>query len=146
MPRDLHSAITTRSDTRSIAIDAPREHVFAFVADPENLPRWAVGFCRSIRRDEAGRWIVSTGQGELPVRYETNEQAGTVDFHLTTAPDTELAAFSRVVANGDGAEYVFTQFQHPGMSDDAFEAQVRALGEELHVLRGLLHARAACPV
>jgi hypothetical protein len=146
MAHQAHQSGTTRSDTRSIAIDAPRDEVFAFLADPENLPRWAVGFCRSIRRDDSGRWIVSTSQGELAVRYVTDEEAGTVDFYMTVAAGSEIAAFSRVVPNGDGSEYVFTQLQHPGMPDDVFDGQVRALIEELQVLRALLHARAACAV
>jgi hypothetical protein len=143
-----HAITTTRSDTRAVTIDAAASVVFDFVAEPENLPRWAVGFCRSIRRDEEvpGCWIVTTGQGDLPVRYVADRKLGVIDFYLSPAPGVEAAAFSRVVPNGDGAEYVFTQFQAPGMPDNVFEAQVRALAEELHVLRGLIRARAACPV
>jgi uncharacterized protein YndB with AHSA1/START domain len=130
-----------------VTIDAPATDVFAFLADPENLPRWAVGFCRAIRRDteEAGRWIVTTAQGDLPIRYVTDNERGTVDFYLSPAPGLEAAAFSRVVPNGDGAEYVFTQLQAPGMTDEVFERQVHALTEELQVLRGLIQARTACP-
>jgi hypothetical protein len=60
------------------------------------------------------------------------------------APDVEVAAFSRVIPNAKGAEYIFTQFQTPGMSDEIFDAQRRALIEELHALRAILQARAAC--
>jgi hypothetical protein len=130
-----------------VTIDAPATVVFAFLADPENLPRWAVGLCRAIRRDteEAGRWIVTTAQGDLPIRYVTDSERGTVDFYLSPAPGLEAAAFSRVVPNGEGAEYVFTQFQAPWMTDEVFERQVHALIEELQVLRGLIQARTACP-
>ena len=141
-----HHAPTTRSDTRAVTIDAGPDDVFDFVADPENLPRWAVGFCRSIRRDAetSDRWIVTTAQGDLPIRYVTDRELGVVDFYLSPAPGVEAAAFSRVVPNGDGAEYVFTQFQAPGMPNEVFEGQVRALVEELHVLRAVIGARAAC--
>lgn len=137
----------TRADTRAVTINAPADHVFDFVADAENLPRWAVGFARSVRRDEgtAGRWIVATGQGEVPVTLRSDRALGVVDFHLMPAPGVEVVAFSRVVPNGEGAEYVFTQVQSPGMSDQVFEAQVHALVEELQVLRAVLHARVACP-
>jgi hypothetical protein len=139
---------TVRSDTRSVTIDAPPEQVFEFIADPLNLPIWAVGFCRAIRRDEtaaAERWIVTTAQGDLPIRFVTHRELGTVDFHFTIASGVEAAAFSRVLANQEGAEYVFTQFQTPGMPDEAFAAQVRALVGELQVLRSVISARAACP-
>jgi hypothetical protein len=56
----------------------------------------------------------------------------------------EAAAFSRVVPNADGAEYVFTQFQSAGMPGEMFESQVTALVDELQVLRALMRARAAC--
>jgi hypothetical protein len=136
-----------RSDTRTVRIDAPATEVFAFVADPANLPLWAVGFCRAIRRDGEApdRWIVTTAQGDLPIRYVTDAALGVVDLYLSPAPGVEAAAFSRVVPNEEGADYIFTQFQTPSMSDEIFKGQVRALTEELQVLRGLMAARAACP-
>lgn len=132
-----------RSNTEHVTINASPGHLFEFLADPNNLPKWAVGFCRAIRRD-GDRWCVQTSQGEVMVRYVTHPDLGVVDFYICPAPGIEMAAFSRVVPNGDGAEYVFTQFQAPGMPDDVFEAQVSALKEELVVLRALMHAQAAC--
>jgi hypothetical protein len=148
MTSTKHTATTTRSDTRAVTIGAAPAEVFEFVADPESLPQWAVGFCRAIRRDDAapGRWIVTTSQGDLPIRYVTDAALGVIDFYLSVAPGVEAAAFSRVVPNGEGAEYIFTQFQAPRMPDDVFEGQVRALVAELQVLRGLITARAACRV
>jgi uncharacterized membrane protein len=147
MSRTSHNPTTTRSDTRAVTINAPATDVFAFIADPENLPRWAVGFCRAIRHhsENDGLWIVTTAQGDAVVRYVTDSARGTVDFYLSPAPGVEAAAFSRVVPNGEGAEYVFTQFQAAGMADEVFERQVHALAEELQLLRALIHARVACP-
>jgi uncharacterized membrane protein len=138
---------TMRADTRAVTIDAPVREVYDFVADPGNLPRWAVGFCRAIRPDATvpERWIVTTGQGDVVVRFERNDALGVVDFHVLPGAGPEFAAYSRVVANGAGAQYILTQFQVPGMPDSAFEAQVHTITEELQVLRALIHARAACP-
>jgi len=135
---------THRADTRSIGISAAPGDVFAFVADPSNLPQWAVGFCRSIRRGQDDRWLVTTASGEIPIRFESDPTAGTIDFFFSVAPGLEAAAFSRVVPNGDGAEYIFTQFQIDGMPSEVFEAQVQALIGEMQVLRGVIHARSAC--
>ena len=132
-----------RTSTEQIAVDVGHRQLFEFVADPGNLPRWAVGFCRAIRRGD-DHWIAETPQGEVAIRYVIDPSLGVVDFYMSPASGTEVAAFSRVVPNGDGAVYIFTQFQTPGMPDEAFEAQVRALKEELVVLRALMHARAAC--
>jgi hypothetical protein len=147
MRAETHRVALARSDTEAITIPATATHVFHFIADPQNLPSWAVGFCRAIRRDADtdDRWIVTTPQGEMPIRFATNELLGTIDFHLMPAPGVELVAYSRVVPNLEGAEYVFTQLQAAGMSDDVFEGQIRALIDELQVLRGLIGARAACP-
>ncbi|HEX6049919.1 MAG TPA: SRPBCC family protein [Gemmatimonadaceae bacterium] len=141
----LHSTVL-RTDTQTATLAAPPHDVFEFVADPENLPRWAVGFCRSIRRDEtsADHWVVTTGTGDIIVRYVTDRAAGVIDFHLSLAPGFESVAYSRVVPNADGAEYIFTQLQPPGMPDEVFEAQVEALREELIVLQALVRARLAC--
>ena len=144
MPATENAPLVLRSDTQAVSIEAYPEHVYSFVADPENLPAWAVGFCRAIRWDgRAEQWIVATAQGEIPIRYATDPATRTIDFYFSPAPDVEVAAFSRVVPNDRGSEYIFTQFQPPGMADDAFAAQIRALMEELQVLRALMHARAA---
>jgi hypothetical protein len=140
----LHKNSTTLpSDTKAVNIDARPDDVFDFLADPANLPQWAVGFCRSIRRD-GERWIVSTATGQVGIRYVTDRVLGVIDFYISPGPGIESAAFSRVLPSGDGAEYVFTQFQTPGMTDEVFDGQVQALVEELHILQGLFRARGAC--
>ena len=135
------------ADTRAISIPAHHTVVHRFVANPENLPRWAVGFCKTIRRDATSNgWVATTAAGDIAIRFASDERLGVVDFHFSPAPNVEMVAYSRVVPNGDAAEYVFTQLQPPGMPDDVFRAQVRALTEELQVLRAVIAAELACPV
>jgi hypothetical protein len=133
-----------RSDTQSLSVSGNPGEVFAFLADPENLPRWAVGFCRAIRHDPERGWIVETSTGEVPIRYVAHLECGTLDFYMQVGPGVEIGAYSRVIPNGDAAVYVFTQLQAPGMPDSLFESQVVALAEELRVLQGIFRARAAC--
>jgi hypothetical protein len=133
-----------RADTKTIAIRARPDKVVEFLADPANLPRWAVGFARSVRRD-GDRWIVTTGGGgEMGVRIVADRKLGVVDFYMSPAPGVEGLAASRVVPSGDDVEYVFTQFQAPDMPDDVFEKNVRALAHELTVLKALLEIE--CPL
>jgi carbon monoxide dehydrogenase subunit G len=132
-----------RTSTQTIEIAARPEDVFAFVADPEALPRWAIGFAKAIRRNGDG-WMVTTASGdELPLRVETNDASGVVDFHMGPAGATVPAA-SRVVANGSGSAYVFTMFQPHEMPEELFEAQIAVLGRELIVLKANLES--ACPL
>src|SRR5690349_16794336 len=98
MPATAKHPTTTRSDTRTIRIEAHPAHVFDFVADPENLPRWAVGFCRAIRPnpDSAGGWLVTTAQGDVPIRFVVDRTLRVIDFVFVPAPGVEVVAFSRV--------------------------------------------------
>ena len=134
-----------RADTQSITLPVSFEEAFAFLAEPENLPRWAVGFARGIRR-EGDDWIVQTAQGEMPIRVVSDAVRGTIDFQMRAAPGLVAVAYSRVVPNDSGAEYAFTQFQLPGMTDDVFAAQRAALAEELAILPILFRAQVACPI
>jgi carbon monoxide dehydrogenase subunit G len=56
-----------KADTKTISIHATPDEVVDFLSDPTNLPRWAVGFAKSVRLDE-GSWIVTTGNGEMGIR------------------------------------------------------------------------------
>ncbi|HKU46808.1 MAG TPA: hypothetical protein VJQ58_07975, partial [Burkholderiales bacterium] len=98
-----------RADTQTVSIEAGAGKVFRLVADVRNLPRWAVGFARTVRQ-ENGRWYAATASGEIPVRIDAHEAHGVVDFWLAVAPGVEALAASRVVPRGAGCEYVFTQF------------------------------------
>ena len=132
--------VQMRSDTKTMSIEAGAEKVRAFLANPENLPRWAVGFAKAVRR-EGDRWIVTTGGGELPLRVESDPRWGTVDFHMTLGDDREALAASRVLPRGAGAEVVFTQFQAPGMPDEVFAQNVSTIAHELEVLKSVCEVR-----
>lgn len=132
-----------KADTKTISIHSTPERVVDFLSDPTNLPRWAVGFAKSVRRN-GDRWIVTTGSGEMGIRIVTERRAGVVDFFISPAAGVEGLAASRVVPAGDGVEYVFTQFQAPDMPDDSFAKNVHALAHELTVLKALLEIE--CPL
>jgi hypothetical protein len=133
---------TMRSETRTISLQVRPEKVVQLLADPRNLPRWAVGFAKGIRSVN-GRWMVTAASGEVGIRIEADPRSGVVDFWMSPAPGIETFAGSRVLPNGGGSEYVFTQFQAPGMPDEVFDKNVRALEHELTVLRALLEVE--CP-
>jgi Polyketide cyclase / dehydrase and lipid transport len=126
-----------RSSTQTISIDAPPEVVLNLVADPLALPTWAPKFASAIRPDGTD-WIVDTGQGEIRINVRVSRELGTVDFLAAgLPPGTEIGAFSRVVRNGSGSEYMFTQF----FADDAHEADIEeqkaTVAEELLAVRTL---------
>ena len=132
-----------RADTQTISIHAKSEQVMDFLADPTNLPRWAVGFAKGVRKD-GDRWFVTTGGGEVGIRIVVERNHGVLDFYMSPAPGVEGLAASRVIPAGNGVEYVFTQFQAPDMPDDVFAKNVQALAQELTVLKALLEIE--CPL
>ena len=132
-----------RSDTRTITIDARPEDVFAIVAEPSALPRWAIGLAKSVARTDDG-WTVELASGtRVPIRYVTSPELGVVDFHIAAAPGVEAVAHARILANDGGTEVVFTQFQGDA-PDEVFDAQVEAVTRELVVLKAL--AETECPL
>ena len=132
-----------RADTKTVSIEAPGDRVVTFLADPRNLPRWAVGFAKAVHDTPHG-WVVLTGAGLMGIRIDSDVRRGTVDFRMEPAPGVEVLAASRVVPRGTGSELVFTQFQAPDMPDDVFAKNIQALTHELTVLKALLEVE--CPL
>lgn len=129
-----------KSDTQTLVVDASPKDLFEFLSLPENLPKWAVKFCHSIDRKDKDWWRVQGCMGEIPLRYAVDRASGVIDYHVST-PDGEAVIPTRVVPLGAGAAYVFTQFQLPGLPDDAFQGQVESLKEELQILKRLVESR-----
>ena len=129
-----------RSDTQTISIDAPRDVVLGLVGDPPALPSWAPAFARAIRPD-GEQWIVDTGEGDLRIRVRVSREHGTVDFLVAGLPDgVELGAFSRVVPNGRGCEFSFTQFLAADATDAELERRRAVVAGELEAVRRICTA------
>jgi hypothetical protein len=121
--------------TVTAVFDAPRDDVFAYLADIENLPRWATEFVRELKY-ENGRPKVVNGLGEFYFAIDADEDTGVIDMYAGPTEDA-LALFpTRVVAlPGERSAYTFTMFQAPGMPDELFESQYRSLLRELDNIR-----------
>ena len=123
----------------SVTIDASPEQVYAFAAEPLNLPKWAAGLGRSISKID-GRWMVETPNGVVTVDFAPRNAHGVLD-HTVTLPDGNKVYLPiRVVANGSGSELVFTLFQTPQMSDTEFERDAGMVAADLRTLKQLVEA------
>ena len=116
--------------TVTAVFPAPKKRVFSYLADVENLPRWATDFARELKLVD-GEWKVVNGLGEFVFRIEADPETGVIDMLAGPAAD-ELALFpTRVVPLGeDVSAFTFTMFQGPGLPDEIFEAQYRSLLRE----------------
>ena len=122
---------TNRSETRSISIQASPAKVLDLVGDANALPRWAPNFATSVR-PENGHWLVDD---ELLIDLRVDRELGTVDILRPKLPPT--GAYSRVVPNGDGCEYLFTLFFPDGTEEAAVTRQMEVVEEELRTIRAL---------
>jgi hypothetical protein len=105
--------------------------------DPANFPRWATSFVRSIRRTEAG-WVADTPAGPIGLRFVERNDLGVLDHYVTPAPGVEIYSPMRVLPNGSGSEVVFTLFQLPEATDDAFAEDAAMVARDLATLKRVL--------
>jgi len=119
-----------KSSTVTTVLPAPKEEVFAYMSEIENLPDWATEFARELRRDDDGYTVVNN-LGEFRFEIRADRETGVIDM-LSGPSRDEMAVFpTRVVALPDGrTAYTFTMFQAPGMPDELFESQHESLKRE----------------
>lgn len=132
-----------QSQTRAIAIAAPPDIVLDLVADAVNLPLWAPKFAPAVRA-EKHLWIISRDGEEVHIRVRVDREHGTVD--LLAASQPTRGAFTRVVPNGHGSEYLFTLFFRDGTDEATVGDQMAIVDEELKAVRELCERAAAPPV
>ncbi|HEY6596733.1 MAG TPA: SRPBCC family protein [Asanoa sp.] len=121
----------------SVAIDRSPADVYAFAADPANLPRWAAGLTGSIAQVD-GRWVAESPMGRIVVRFADPNPYGVLDHDVTTPSGETFHNPLRVLANGDGSEVVFTVYRWPATTDEAHEADAAAVAADLATLKSLL--------
>ena len=120
-----------RTETVTTILSAPRDAVFAYMAEIENLPAWATEFARELRR-EGGDYKVVNRLGEFYFEIRADPTTGVIDMFAGPNKD-EMAIFpTRVVPLPDGrTAYTFTMFQAPNMPDELFNSQYQSLQREL---------------
>jgi hypothetical protein len=123
------------SRTATAFLSTPREEVFAFLSEIENLPRWATEFARELRNDGQQVTVIN-GLGEFVVAIEAEPDTGVIDIYAGPDPDHMALFPTRVIPlpNG-GSAYSFTMFQDATVPDDLFESQYQSLLRELDNLR-----------
>ena len=126
-----------QSRTLSVSIDCRPDRVYTFVSNPENLPRWAAGLCKSVSKSNAG-WVVETTQGPMNVRFVKNNDLGVLDHYVSPAPGAEVYVPMRVLPNGSGSDVLFTLFKLPGMSDEKYAEDAGLVTRDLETLKRVL--------
>ena len=121
----------------SIAIACRPAQVYEYVANPENLPKWAAGLGTDVHR--AGEhWEVTTLQGIMTLRFAPHNELGVLDHYVQPPGAPEVHMPMRVLPNGDGSEIVVSLFRQPGMSDLTYSADAEMVRHDLETLKALL--------
>lgn len=122
----------------SIAIERPVEEVYAFLAEPANFPQWAEGLGHSFAHVEGMTWQAETPMGPMRILFSEPNPYSVLDHAVIPEHAPAMHNPMRVVANGTGAEVVFTLFQRAGMSDDEVARDATMVIRDLKALKALL--------
>ncbi|KQR17374.1 polyketide cyclase [Cellulomonas sp. Leaf334] len=129
----------TQSRHLSVSIDRPLADVYAFAADPRNLPQWAAGLGSAIEPDGDG-WSVETPQGQVGLTFAPQNEYGVLD-HVVRTPTGETVYMPvRAIADGDGCEVVITLRRAPGMSDADYERDTALVTADVASLKQVVEA------
>jgi hypothetical protein len=119
-------------------IERPWRDVHAFACEPKNMPLWAAGLAAGLTQ-QGQDWIGDGGPiGKITVRFAPRNDLGVIDHRVTLESGASFDNALRIVPNGDGAEIMFTLLRHPGVDDQAFEADAEAIDKDLQKLKALL--------
>jgi len=130
----MNAALSFAIRTLAAPVDLPRDQVFRYLADVENVPRWAPEFCERLQLSR-GQWLAWTVEGEFFVEIEAQDRSGTIDVRWGDGRVCERLLPLRVVTLPGGQTLVSAVFyQTPERSELAFERECELLGA---ALRGL---------
>jgi hypothetical protein len=125
--------------TVSVSCTAPADVVYAFASNPQNLPRWAAGLCKSVAQFD-GRWIVESPMGTLDFEFTPANRFGVLDHRVVLESGETFDNPMRVIANGEGSEILFTLFRQPAMSAADFERDSGLVRADLETLARAVEA------
>lgn len=126
-------------NTRHVSqvIQRDPSEVYAFMAEPMNLPRWAAGLAQSEVTQDGDRLLVDSPMGRVTVAFTSRNDLGVLD-HTVTLPDgTEVYNPLRVIPHPDGAEVIFT-IRQLNASDEDFDRDTDMVRADLETLNSLL--------
>ncbi|GIF37016.1 SRPBCC family protein [Actinoplanes xinjiangensis] len=129
--------MTSASRYLSEHIDVPADEVYAFTADPANLPAWAPGLATSVARED-GRWLIGDDGAELI--FTPRNELGVLDHWVRPPDGDEVYAPMRVIPDGEGAEIMFTLRRLPGMTDEDFDRDAGLVQADLTRLKQVLES------
>jgi Polyketide cyclase / dehydrase and lipid transport len=130
------------SESRHISerIRRPLNEVYEYASDPANLPAWAHGLGSAVENVD-GQWFVETPMGRVGFEFVERNAYGVLDHEVTLPSGEVFYNPMRLAPDGDGCEAVFTLRRSPGLSDEEFERDARAVADDLARLKEIVEGR-----
>lgn len=131
----------TISVTKTVQIARPAAQSYDFAADPATMPQWAIHNVKSIRKLGNGRWEMETprGKGTLVPHYEKSR--GILDHEFIDAGEGVWRVTARIVPAGPlESVYMITLNKPDGLPEDAFQAGMRLMDDELAALKACIES------
>lgn len=135
----LLGSLNTQTMNLSVSINRHANDVYAFIANPENLPQWAAGLATSVQKTATPNiWLVSRGGVQASVRFTEKNKFRVADHYVTNGTNPEVYIPIRVLEHNAGSEVVFTLFRLPGMTDDEFKRDMGAVQKDLETIKKIM--------
>ena len=125
---------TLKSKQISVSISCDSKKVYKFASNPKNLPKWASGLGKSIKKVK-GNWIADSPMGKIKIKFAEKNKFGILDHDVTLPSGEKFYNPMRVFPNDKGSEVVFTLYKNPNMS---FEDDAKLIEKDLKKLKALL--------
>ena len=110
-----------KSVTESCVVQYPKDVVFDFLSNFENMPKWSTQFIKSIKI-ENGKKKAVTPLGEVYIRIDSVKKSGVIDIFAGPTENQMSPAFMRVIFFSEkSCGVTFTFFQWPDTTDQMWE-------------------------
>ncbi|GJM14854.1 MAG: hypothetical protein DHS20C13_01810 [Thermodesulfobacteriota bacterium] len=121
--------------TLAVSLNAPKDKVFSYISDIENLPKWATNFCKELKK-EGSDYKITSCDGEIYFRFDADKNTGVLDMKAGPEKGQMEAWPARVVGfYDDTSVFIVTAVQFPEVPDDVFDMQVNSTYEEFENIR-----------
>src|SRR5262245_49226055 len=114
------------SATKSVQIERSAAESYAFIANPETMPQWAIHNVTAIRKVDAVRWEMDTPRGKATLIPHYEEHNRILDHEFIDAGEGLWHVTGRVVPVGASESvYIMTLQKPDAMPAEAFETGMR---------------------
>lgn len=110
------------SVTETCVVNVPRDNVFEFLSNIENIPKWATKFVSKLKLVD-NKYKALTPIGEVFIRLDVDKKAGLIDIYAGPTEDNMTPAYMRIISLQDDTStaVMFTFFQYDSTPDAIWE-------------------------